>query len=404
LYTSIDLGSHSIKIIVSEYVDNRYHVLASTKVRSIGIKRGIIRDKELALQSLNTAIDNINNDLGIKIKKVLLNFPLYRLNTTIETGEIEIENIVSGDDIRKVIKKTIFENVSDDLEVVYLEPIVFEVDSNIQVVDPKGLETKHLSVRLAVSTIEKSILYDYLKLLQEADLEVEDLVYGIVGDYFESTNKEIDKKLGVVLNIGYSKSEIAIFNKGIMLKGGCLPIGSKKIDKDISYIYKISMEDASSLKENFASASFKYADKNDVVEIVNISGEKCVINQLEISQIVEARLMDILKSVKQEINNLTNREISYIIITGGITNLLGFPYLLDSEFEYEKIICNIPTVGIRNNVFSTSFGLIKYFDGKMKFREIDYTMFNKDEIEQLSKKKNNCSNNNLINKIKDYIK
>ena len=96
MYTSIDLGSHSIKIIVSRKVDDKYYVLASTSVLSRGIKRGLIKDKESVLESLKEAVNNINNDLGIPIKKVLLNFPLYNLNTTIESGEITISKTVSA--------------------------------------------------------------------------------------------------------------------------------------------------------------------------------------------------------------------------------------------------------------------------------------------------------------------
>ncbi len=405
MYTSIDLGSHSIKIIVSKKVDDKFVVLASTKVKSFGIKKGIIKDKELVLTSLKEAIDNINISLGIKIKKVLLGFPLYDVNTTIETGEININETVGGEDIQKVIKKTIKENIPDNLEVVYLEPIVFEVDSNIQVVDPKGLTTTRLEVRLAVSTIEKEILYEYLTLLQDAGLEVDDITYSIVGDYFEGRNKDINKKLGVVVNFGYGKTEIGIFNKGILLKGITLPYGSSKIDKDISYIYKIDRKEATKIKENFAVASFKYADQNDIIEISNISGEIININQLELSQVVEARITEMIKSVKKEINNLTNREISYIIVTGGITNLSGFPYLLEKEFDMEKIICNLTPLGIRNNIYSSSFGLIKYFENKMNFRDVDYTMFDSNDIDILTTKKEDSSTiENLLEKFHGYLK
>ena len=136
-----------------------------------------------------------------------------------------------------------------------------------------------------------------------------------------------------------------------MLKGEILPIGSRKIDKDISYIYKVSRDVARELKENFASCSFNYADKYDDMEVTNLAGERIKINQFEISQVVEARLREILKSVKLEVNNLTNKEISYIIVTGGITNMSGFPYLLDTEFDIEKIICNITPIGIRSNIY-----------------------------------------------------
>lgn len=405
MYTSIDLGSHSIKIVVSEKVGDKFYVLASTNVRSMGIKKGVIKDRDLVLESIKTAINNINQDLGIEIKKVLLNFPLFCVNTSIETSEIEVNGIITGEDVLNVIKKTVVENVSKSDEVLYLEPIVFDVDSDLQVVDPKGLTASILEVKCAVSTIEKKFLYEYLEILNEVGLEVDDITYGVIGDYYENSSREINKKLGVLVNIGYGKTEIAIFNKGIMLKGAILPVGSSKIDKDISFIYKIDKKTAISLKENLAVATSKYADKYDVLEVVNTSGEKIVINQLEISQIVEARLLEIIKSVKNEINNLTNREISYIIITGGITNLVGFPYLMDMEFSCDKIISNITTLGVRSNIYSASFGLIKYFDYKMKFRNIDYSMFNnEDKIELTAKKKKSNTKENLLNKFSMYLK
>ena len=190
-----------------------------------------------------------------------------------------------------------------------------------------------------------------------------------------------------------------------MLKGEVLPIGTKKIDKDISYIYKIDKKEAIQLKENFAVSSSKYADMNNYVELDNLNGERIKINQVEISQIIEARLKEILKSVKNEINNLTNRTISYIIITGGITNLVGFPYLVDEEFKIDKIVSNITSIGVRNNIYSTSLGLNKYFAYKAKSRNIDYLLFDLENKEKLTSKKNKVSTrDNLIEKIEAYLK
>lgn len=405
IYTSVDIGSHSIKIVVAEKINDKFYVLASTSVKSMGIKRGIIKDKDLVLNSLKEAFTNINNDLGVEIKKVLLSFPLFLVNTSIETADISINGIVSSDDVKEVIGKTVSENIDKKEEVLYLEPLVFEIDSDLQVVDPKGLTADRLKVRCAVSTIERKYLYDYFALFQELDIEVVDITYGVIGDYFENANIEMNKKLGVLINLGYSKCEIAIFNKGIMLKGEVLPIGSKKIDKDISYIYKIDRKQAISLKEEFAVSSSKYADMNNFLETTNLNGEKIKINQVEISQVIEARLKEILKSVKSEINNLTNRSISYIIITGGVTNLVGFPYLVEEEFKMDKVIANLTTIGVRSNMYSTSFGLIKYFAYKAKSRNIDYLMFDlKDKENLASKKKKVSTRDNLIGKIEAYLK
>ena len=117
IYTSVDIGSHSIKIVVSEKINDKFYVLASTSVRSSGIKKGIIKDKELALNSLKEAITNINKDLGVSINKVFLSFPLFLVNTSIETADVSVSGIVSFDDIKNVINKTVSENISSKEEV-----------------------------------------------------------------------------------------------------------------------------------------------------------------------------------------------------------------------------------------------------------------------------------------------
>ena len=71
----------------------------------------------------------------------------------------------------------------------------------------------------------------------------------------------------------------------------------------------------------------------------------------------------------------------------------------------EKIICNLTPLGIRNNIYSSSFGLIKYFENKMNFRDVDYTMFDSNDIDILTTKKENSSTiENLLEKFHGYLK
>ena len=143
-----------------------------------------------------------------------------------------------------------------------------------------------------------------------------------------------------------------------------------------------------------------YADRNDVIEIMNVDGEKIEINQVGASKIVEGRLKEILKFAKNEIKNLTKREIRYIIITGGLSEILGFQYLIDEEFGVGAKICNISTMGIRNNKFSSSYGIIKYFDDKLLLRGKSYDMINSDDKSSLMNiGQKVATNDNIINKL-----
>ena len=58
IYTSIDIGSDTIKVVVCELFNNKLNLLAATSVKSRGIKQGLITDVVEATSSLKEAIDS----------------------------------------------------------------------------------------------------------------------------------------------------------------------------------------------------------------------------------------------------------------------------------------------------------------------------------------------------------
>ena len=60
IYTSIDIGTYSIKIIVGEYINDKLHVLASTCVKSQGLKKGLIVDANYVIEAIKNAVKEIN--------------------------------------------------------------------------------------------------------------------------------------------------------------------------------------------------------------------------------------------------------------------------------------------------------------------------------------------------------
>ena len=90
-----------------------------------------------------------------------------------------------------------------------------------------------------------------------------------------------------------------------------------------------------------------------------------------------------LKLAKNEIKNLTKREIRYIIITGGLSELAGFQYLVENIFGIDAKVCNISVIGLRHNKYSSAFGVIKYFDAKLSLRGRTYNMISDNDKDSL---------------------
>ena len=71
VYTSVDIGSDSIKVVVCELFQNKLNLLAASSYKSRGIKKGLITDVEEASTCIREAISDVEEMLGIPIKRVI---------------------------------------------------------------------------------------------------------------------------------------------------------------------------------------------------------------------------------------------------------------------------------------------------------------------------------------------
>lgn len=401
IYSSIDIGSDTIKIVVAKITDNSFDVLASTITRSVGIKKGMVIDKDLAIKSITVALDEIEKKLGFRIDKAIINVPLYDSEVSIYNGLSYPDGEIDGDDVITCLKSSV-STIDIDKEVVTVFPIDFLINDSNRVFDPKGIVGEKLESRMLISTVPKENVYAFLEILKECNVEVIDLSFGVINDFYNlKDNSDYQNNSGAVIDIGNDKTEIAVFNKGLMVEGTVMTSGSKLLDHDIGYIYHLDKTTSRELKENLAMASSQYAEAEETIEYTSVDGEKIVVNQLEVSQIVEARLEELLKNVKKILNDLTNREISYIIITGGVTNLPGFDYLIRDIFGDIACSINMNTIGVRNNVYTSCVGMIKYYYDKLLVRGIDYTMY--EDMPKAIENKKNMIQDKVIDDMKAYL-
>ena len=403
IYVGIDLGTNSIKMVVSEKTDDKFIILASVSEKSQGIKNGQIVDVKLATICVKAAVKKINEMLGIKVTNAILAVQPTGCKMNIAVGSLDVlydENIV-GEDITRVMRDALVGQVNEDYELITAIPIGFKLDEVENIKNPKGMRGEVLETKVVISTLPKEPLYKILEVLKLSGIEVVDLAFNTTGDYYEFKNNSIDNLVGAVINIGYLSTNVSIFNKGIQIKNSLVNVGSKNVDNDISYIFKTTGAESCRLKEKFAVANYLDADCNDYEEVALVSGEVVTINQLEISEVIEARLLEILKLVKKEIKNLTNREISYIMVTGGITEMLGFQNTLDKVFGIKARVLNTSTVGLRHNKYSSVLGLIKYYDDKLTLRDKSCNMLNEDDINKIASSEDNktITNENIISRV-----
>lgn len=403
IYTSIDIGTYSIKIVVGEYFNNKLHILASTCVKSKGLKKGLIVDANLVIEALRDGVKEINDTLGIVIKKVIVNVPDYNAVFKLVDGCVDIRennNIITSDDINRVIKDSVYNKLDSGYELVTVVPIDYIIDDVEVNGKPVGKSGQKLEIKgIMISTPKKNI-YSVLGVVEAAGLEVADITLSGLSDYYEVRNDNLDKKVGAIIDLGHETTTISIFEQGTIVNNETLQIGGINVEKDLSYVFGVNMFDGRLLKEKFASSHKRFCQLNEIYEVKNTIGEIVKLNQLEVSEVTMSRMVEILNLAKKQIRNLTNEDIGYIVLTGGLTEIKSFKNLAYELFGKDVIIYNVTTLGVRDNKYVTALGMIKYFIYKMESRGREYSMFSvEDETSLMTPNGKLKKDNAIVNKI-----
>lgn len=402
IYTSIDIGTDEIKAVTIEEYNEKFNVLATAIVPSKGVKKGLIVDASLITSAVKKAIKTLESKLGTKIEQVIAVVPSNNREISIATGEIDVNTsdaIIDGDTIFSCLQKSLKKHVAIDMEVVSVMPIEYKIDGEKKVKNPLGLEGSKLAVKSVVVSVPKKNVYSVVGILENIGIEVVDIVISSIADYYAVSDKELDKDVVALVDIGKEKSVLSVFNKGILVKEMIASIGGEDIDEVIRFNFKTDEKASKQIKEEYGVASRKYADSDESYKVVNRLSQDTTVNQYILAEMIEYKLAEMLKNIKNDINSLTNREISYIIVTGAITKSLGFDALLQDVYGRKGQMLNLNIIGIRDSKFSVSYGAIKYFVDKLNLREKEYTMFVDEKVEDMLKARKKMGTGSALGKI-----
>ena len=383
IFTSVDIGSDTVKILVAEENNNDINVLANTTIKSKGIRKGLVIDSNLAINTIKDGMKVINEDLGIEIKKVIVNVPDYNAKFMYVTGNIEVQGIIDTENINRVIKTSVYNKIDDEYELVTVIPINFLVDENEVSGSPIGMECVNLGIKGIMITVPKKNIYSVIGVIEGAGLEVVEITVSGLADYQEIKNKKIDDKVGALINLGHETTNVSIISEGILVNTETIQLGGLNVEKDIAYVFGTNIIDARKIKEKFSSCHKRFTNLNDIYELKNDVGEIVKLNQLEVTEVVMSRMVEILEYAKKQVNLLTKKEIQYIVLTGGLTEIKSFKNLVYEILGKDVIIYSMDEIGIRDNKYITAMGMIKYFVDKMTIRGKNYSMVSQEDEELL---------------------
>ncbi len=368
IYVSLDIGTSSVKVIIGEMSHDSLNIIGVGNVKSEGLKKGSIVDIDETVHSIKKAVEQAERMVGMPIKQVVVSVPANNVQLKECHGVIAVSSEsrenreISNEDVMRVIEAAQFVSIPPEREIIDVIPKQFIVDGYDEISDPRGMLGVRLEMQGTIITTSRTILHNLLRCVERAGLTIaaiclQPLAAGSI------TLSEDEKNLGVALiDIGGGSTTVSIFRDGFLQSSNVVPIGGDHITKDISIGLRTSTEDAEKIKIKHGHAFYDDASEEEVFSVPIIgSDQHQQFNQLEISDIIEARLEEILDLVINELRKLNVRDLpGGFVLTGGVVNQPGVLELAQVVLQSNVRIAKPDYIGVREPQFSTGVGLIQF--------------------------------------------
>ncbi|MEE8348551.1 MAG: cell division protein FtsA [Acidobacteriota bacterium] len=367
----IDVGTTKICTTCAQSENGNTEILGTGWASSRGLKKGIVVNLSETVESVRISLEEAEKHAQTSIESAYVSIGGAYLRGINSEGETEVRSRngeITPEDVTRAVTAATSADIGEDYQVIHILTRDFTVDGHSGVVNPLGMNGKHLSVALHLVLNATAVVQNIVNAINKAGV----LVSGVVMQQLASAEAVLssdEKELGTVLvDIGGGTTDLAFYGQGSIFHSEVIPAGGNLITKDIAIAIKAPLREAEQLKRTVGSIFPESVPAEELVEVSEVgSGQLRTTSRRYLCQIIQARCDEILKAVAEAIEQVGVQKelVMGVVITGGGS-------LLDGVVDRAEEILEMPVrVGYPINLvshehsafhpaYSTSLGLLKY--------------------------------------------
>lgn len=354
ILVGIDIGTRETKVIVAQGVESDGHlvpkVIGTGTAASKGLERGYIVNSAEATESVRLAVAKAERSANQKIRRAYVSFGGIGLSSLTSTGTTAITRAdmeITERDVTLALEaaeQAIPKALSLNKRIINTIPIEYRIDNKVSWGEPVGLKAQKLEVKALFITCLEHHLGDLIKTVEEAGVEVIDVVAGPVAASFVTVGKK-QRRVGCLLaDIGAETLSLITFENGNPIALEVFPVGGEDITNDIALGLKMSLEEAENVKLGGLSRT-PYAKK-------------------KLDEIVSARLNDCCELIQGHLKKIGRDSLlpAGVLLTGGSASISGLKAFVEEELSMPAQVAEIhfgsgERSKIKDNVWATACGL-----------------------------------------------
>lgn len=365
VHVGLDIGTSSIKVIVSEFARNQLNVIGVGVEKSSGVHRGVVVDIDAAAEAVKKAVKKAEQRANVKITSVVVGVPSNQVSIESCRGMIAVSSEnreITNVDVDNVISAAKVRSVPPEREIISILPEEFVVDGFDGIRDPRGMIGVRLELFAHLVTGPKTIVHNIRRCVEKAGLKISEMVLQPLATSQVALTPG-ERSFGTILiDMGGGQTSVSAIHDDQVKFVYIDQEGGEYVTKDISTVLETTFENAEMVKREYGFAlPERMSDDNSfhVEKIGKHDPER--VGEKYLSEIIEARLVQTFEQVKRALDSVDALTLpGGVVLTGGAAILPGVVELAEDIFGVPVKLYTPDQMGLRHPSFSQALGLLHY--------------------------------------------
>lgn len=356
IYAALEIADQEVRLAISESLNTRFNIIHVERVACNSFTAGHVNTENVTA-SVKTLLDNCEKVLGFKIERVILAIPSIHFKKVSLKVRVEVEGVVTVEDIKKAIKKASSTKIDDDLALIQVACVKYTVQGISSRRIPLNEKCSELTVHADLLCTDKKVAFDLVSAVSDTGLGIMDVYLDIYASCKETSlfEQSIDQN-NLFIKHDYDTTTLAIISSGRIAAVETLPMGFSDIVSNFVEQYDIDTTSTIELIKYSARLNEDNLSKNPVY-MFNKNNEKKMLNEIEIVDVITPSLERWADVIITSCSNILQNDDSTVIITGEGGEMQGLDAWLSTKVNAKVKSYTPDTLGIRRSSLTTLIGL-----------------------------------------------
>lgn len=338
-----DLGTTKVSCLAASLGENhQLKIDAAAVVPCDGLNRGTVNSIEQAGEALSDALAKVEREVGARIESLTVNISGAHLKSDNSQGFVPIHpqsRAIRREDVLQVVNHSRQLMMPPDREQIMAIPREFRVDGQRGVSQPVGLNGSRLEVMTHIISGQTTHVQNVERAVQATGRQIDGIAVSALASGLGVLSPDAMEVGCVVLDIGGSTTDVAIFTGGAVAYTATIPIGANHVTNDIATLLKTTNKEAERLKIQHACALASMIGNDDTVMIMQLEAEtERPMQRKVLCEITESRMREIGQMVQNHIerSGMNGLLPGGALLTGGGSQLYGTEGLMSDCLRHIK--------------------------------------------------------------------